>query len=48
MFLSTLRVRLIYSPVYKWLAPLRPLENWLYRKLRAPAPRRNPQDTAGN
>jgi glycosyltransferase involved in cell wall biosynthesis len=44
MFLSTLRVRLIYSPIYKWLTPLRPLENWLYRKLRAPAPRRNPQD----
>jgi glycosyltransferase involved in cell wall biosynthesis len=48
MFLSTLRVRLIYSPVYKWLAPLRPLEGWLYRKLRAPAPRRNPQDRESN
>jgi glycosyltransferase involved in cell wall biosynthesis len=48
MFLSTLRVRLIYSPIYKWLTPLRPLENWLYRKLRAPAPRRNPQDLETN
>jgi glycosyltransferase involved in cell wall biosynthesis len=48
MFLSALRVRLIYSPVYKWLTPLRPLENWLYRKLRAPAPRRNPHDLGKN
>lgn len=40
MFLSVVRVRLIYSPFYKWLGPLRPLEAWLYRKLRAPQPRR--------
>jgi glycosyltransferase involved in cell wall biosynthesis len=38
MFLSVLRIRLIYSPVYKWLGPLRPLEGWVYRKLRAPQP----------
>lgn len=38
MFLSVLRVRLIYSPLYKWLAPLRPLEGWVYRKLRQPRP----------
>jgi len=38
MFLSTLRVRLIYSPFYSWLKPLRPLEAWVYRKLRAPRP----------
>ena len=38
MFLSTVRVRLIYSPFYKWLRPLRPLEGWIYGKLRAPAP----------
>ena len=44
MFLSTFRVRLIYSPFYKWLSPLRPLETRLYRKLRAPLPRRNPKD----
>ena len=38
MFLSALRVRLIYSPFYKWLTPLRPLEVWVYKKLRAPRP----------
>lgn len=40
MFLSVLRVRLIYSPFYQWLGPLRPIEAWLYGKLRAPQPRR--------
>jgi glycosyltransferase involved in cell wall biosynthesis len=43
MFLSVVRVRLIYSPFYKWLGPLRPLEKWLYQKLRAPQPRRAPR-----
>lgn len=43
MFLSVLRVRLIYSPFYKWLSPLRPLEIWLYKKLRAPQPLREPR-----
>jgi len=38
MFLSALRIRLIYSPFYKWLKPLRPLEGWVYKKLRAPQP----------
>ncbi len=38
MFLSVLRIRLIYSPLYKWLTPLRPLEGWVYKKLRAPRP----------
>ncbi len=38
MFLSVVRLRLVYSPVYRWLAPLRPLESWIYGKLRAPAP----------
>jgi glycosyltransferase involved in cell wall biosynthesis len=38
MFLSALRVRLIYSPFYRWLRPLRPLESWIYKKLRAPQP----------
>jgi glycosyltransferase involved in cell wall biosynthesis len=44
MFLSALRVWLIYSPkVYKLMRPLRPLEGWIYRKLRQPRPRwRNP------
>jgi glycosyltransferase involved in cell wall biosynthesis len=38
MFLSVVRVRLIYSPFYNWLRPLRPLEGWIYGKLRAPQP----------
>jgi len=43
MFLSVVRIRLIYSPLYKWLTPLRPLETWIYRKLRAPVPKSGPQ-----
>ncbi len=39
MFLSVLRLRLVYSPFYNWLKPLRPLETWVYMKLRAPVPR---------
>lgn len=39
MFLSVVRLRLVYSPLYTWLKPLRPLETWIYMKLRAPAPR---------
>jgi len=38
MFLSVLRLWLIYSPFYKLLTPLRPLEGWVYKKLRAPQP----------
>ena len=38
MLLSVMRIRLIYSPFYKWLRPLRPLEGWIYKKLRAPQP----------
>jgi hypothetical protein len=38
MFLSVVRIRLIYSPFYKWLRLLRPLETWVYKKLRAPVP----------
>jgi hypothetical protein len=38
MLLSAIRVRLIYSPFYRWLRPLRPLEAWIYRKLRQPQP----------
>jgi glycosyltransferase involved in cell wall biosynthesis len=44
MFLSVLRIRLIYSPLYDWLRPLRPLEGWIYRKLRQPQPRPAPPD----
>lgn len=42
MFLSVLRIRLIYSPFYAFLRPLRPLEGWVYKKLRAPQPRPGP------
>ncbi|MGB1790135.1 MAG: glycosyltransferase [Limisphaerales bacterium] len=38
MLLSVIRLRLYYSPFYGLLAPLRPLEAWLYRKLSAPPP----------
>ena len=38
MLMSVIRLRLYYSPIYKWMAPLRPLEAWLYRKLSAPPP----------
>jgi glycosyltransferase involved in cell wall biosynthesis len=36
MFLSVVRLRLFYSPAYRWFAPLRPVEAWLYKRLRAP------------
>jgi hypothetical protein len=39
MLLSVIRIRLIYWPsIYKLLRPLRPLEGWVYNKLRAPRP----------
>ncbi len=48
MFLSVVRIRLIYwSRLYNVLRPLRPLEGWIYRKLRAPQPRPGP-DREGN
>jgi glycosyltransferase involved in cell wall biosynthesis len=43
MFLSVVRVRLIYSPLYRWLRPLRPLETWIYKRLKAPQPRPGPK-----
>jgi glycosyltransferase involved in cell wall biosynthesis len=44
MFLSVVRVRLIYWPrVYRFMKPLRPLEYWVYRKLRAPQPLPSPE-----
>jgi len=47
MFLSVIRIRLIYWPrVYRWLRPLRPLEGWVYRKLRAPQPRPGPPESS--
>jgi glycosyltransferase involved in cell wall biosynthesis len=38
MFMSVVRLRLLYSPFYRMLQPLRPLETWAYMKLRAPPP----------
>ena len=48
MLLSAVRIRLVYSPIYKWLRPLRPLEGWIYRKLRAPQPRSSTPAPAGS
>jgi len=48
MFLSVLRIRLIYSPFYRLLRPLRPLETWVYKKLRAPQPRPGPSSVQGH
>jgi glycosyltransferase involved in cell wall biosynthesis len=40
MALSAIRLRLVYSPFYRWLRPFRPLEAWVYRKLlKSPSPR---------
>lgn len=36
MFLSILRVRLLYSPLRRWMPLIRPLEAWVYQRLRAP------------
>src|SRR5262249_33513143 len=47
MFLSVVRIRLIYSPCYKWLRPLRALESWVYKTLRAPPPRPRPAPERG-
>ena len=47
MLLSTFRVWLIYSRFYYWLRPLRPLEGWVYKKLRQPLPLAGP-DSKGN
>lgn len=38
MFLSVVRLRLFYSPFWRWLRPLRPLEEKIYLALRTPPP----------
>jgi len=38
ILLSVVRLRLVYSPFYVMLRPLRPIEAWIYKKLRAPQP----------
>lgn len=40
MLLSVIRLRLVHSPFNFLRKPLRPLETWLYRKLKAPLLRR--------
>ena len=40
MLLSVIRLRLVHSPIYPLLKPLRPIETWLYLKLKAPLLRR--------
>ena len=40
MLLSIIRLRLVHSPIYPLLKPLRPIETWLYLKLKAPLLRR--------
>ena len=48
MLLSIIRLRLVHSPFHPLLRPLRPIEVWLYLKLKAPPPRRqggDPWDT---
>ncbi len=45
MFLSAVRIWLVYSPrFYRLLRPLKPLETWIYKKLRAPQPLPGPRD----
>ncbi len=46
MFLSAVRIRLIYSRYYSWLRPFKPLEIWIYKKLRAPLPLPGPDRNA--
>jgi glycosyltransferase involved in cell wall biosynthesis len=38
MLLSVIRLRLIYSPLHRVLRFFRPVEAWIYKKLRAPLP----------
>ena len=42
MLLSVIRLRWIYSPFAGVRKVFKPLENWIYRKLRAPAPNPDP------
>ena len=35
---SAVRTRLVYSPLHPWLRLLRPVETWIYKKLKAPVP----------
>jgi len=44
MFLSVVRLRLIYSPFYPRCENVLAPGNWLYKKLRAPARARPPPE----
>lgn len=44
ILLSVVRLRLFYSPLYRLLRPFRPVEAWIYQKLRAPQPLPGPKD----
>jgi glycosyltransferase involved in cell wall biosynthesis len=44
MLLSVIRLRLFYSPLWKPLRPLSPLEAWIYKTLSAPKPLPGPRD----
>jgi hypothetical protein len=46
MALSVLRIRLIHSPFDNWMRPLRPLEGWIYHKLRQAPPRPRQPDSS--
>jgi glycosyltransferase involved in cell wall biosynthesis len=42
MFLSVVRLRIIYSPLAAYMRFMRPIERWVYMKLRAPVPLARP------
>jgi glycosyltransferase involved in cell wall biosynthesis len=44
MFLSVVRLKLVYSRIYPWLRPLRPIEGWIYSRLKQPQPLPGPRD----
>jgi glycosyltransferase involved in cell wall biosynthesis len=48
MFLSVVRLRIIYSPFAAYLKFMRPIEKWVYAKLRAPAPLSRVESTTAN
>lgn len=43
MLLSTIRLWLIYSPFHRFLGPLRPVEAWIYKRLKSPRPLSRPE-----
>jgi glycosyltransferase involved in cell wall biosynthesis len=43
MLLSIIRLRLVYTPFYRYLGPLRPIEGWIYKRLRSQQPLPKPK-----